>query len=187
MSQKNVSLWIMTGIMFLLIPKHVWADCVSDCTNTMNTGVTACAQTQQNQVAVGVDPNQARQAYESCARPYVTAEANCKQQCTGKSSATGGAAVGAVTLLNPIGLTDPRLIVGRIIKGVLSIIGTITLAMFIYGGFLWLTSMGESSKVQKGKSIFVWTTLGLAIIAGAYTAVNTVMTALTTGSITGSP
>lgn len=112
----------------------------------------------------------------------------CDTRCGQSPNPTSGAAVGAnvqVRLLNPIGLTDPRLIVGRIIKGVLSIIGTITLAMFMYGGVLWLTSMGESDKVEKGKKIFVWTTLGLAIIAGAYTAVNAIMQALSTGSITG--
>lgn len=90
-----------------------------------------------------------------------------------------------VVLSNPLGETDPRVIIGNLIQGILSIIGSITLLMFVYGGVLWITSMGEEKKVQKGKQILVWAVLGLAVIAGAYVLVNAVISGLTTGSVTG--
>lgn len=92
-----------------------------------------------------------------------------------------------VQLINPIGVTDPRLIVGNIIKAILSVIGSVTLLMFVYGGVLWITSMGDDKKVLKGKQILVWGVLGLAVIAGAYVLVNAVITGLTSGSVFGTP
>lgn len=91
-----------------------------------------------------------------------------------------------VTLVNPLGVTDPRLIIGNIIKAVLSIVGSLALLMFVYGGVIWITSFGESKRVEKGKTIVTWTVLGLALIASAYVIVNAVINGLVTGSaITG--
>ena len=78
------------------------------------------------------------------------------------------ASVTDVTLVNPIGVTDPRLIIGNLIKAVLSIVGSLALLMFVYGGVLWITSFGEAKRIEKGKTIIIWTVLGLAIIASAY-------------------
>ncbi|MFA6521998.1 MAG: hypothetical protein WCT24_00140 [Patescibacteria group bacterium] len=90
-----------------------------------------------------------------------------------------------VTLTNPLGanMTDPRLIAARIIQGLLSIVGTLALVMFIYGGLLWLTSMGKPDKIKQGKDILIWTVIGIALIAGAYVAVDAVFRALLTGTV----
>lgn len=88
-----------------------------------------------------------------------------------------------VYLINPLGVTDPRVLTGRIIAGVLSIIGSLTLLMFVYAGVLWITAQGEPKKVQRGKDIMVWATLGLGIIAGAYVAVQALVNAFTKGSV----
>ncbi|NBS68190.1 hypothetical protein EBT31_04655 [bacterium] len=90
-----------------------------------------------------------------------------------------------VHLINPLGETDPRILAGRIISGLLSVIGTITLLMFVYAGVLWITANGEQKKVQRGKDIMVWAVLGLGVIAGAYVIVNAIVNAFTTGSATG--
>ena len=90
-----------------------------------------------------------------------------------------------VILINPIGVTDPRAIIGNLIKAVLSIVGSLALLMFVYGGVLWITSFGESKRIEKGKTIITWAVLGLAIIAAAYVLVNAVILGLTTGSATG--
>jgi len=95
------------------------------------------------------------------------------------------ASVTDVTLVNPIGVTDPRLIIGNLIKAVLSIVGSLALLMFVYGGVLWITSFGEAKRIEKGKTIIIWTVLGLAIIASAYVLVNAVILGLTTGSAIG--
>lgn len=61
---------------------------------------------------------------------------------------------------------------GRIIKAFLGIVGIIALVMFLYGGFLWLTSSGNSQKIEEGRNIFVWAILGLVVIFSSYVLVS---------------
>lgn len=96
-----------------------------------------------------------------------------------------GAESTTVTLYNPLGESDVRVILGRVIKGFLSVIGSIALLMFVYGGVLWLTSAGNSDRIKKGKDIIVWAVLGLGIIFSAYAITNAIINAITTGSVTG--
>lgn len=72
---------------------------------------------------------------------------------------------------NPLGTTDIRVIVSRFIRIITGISGSIALLMFVYGGFLWVTSAGEAEKVKQGKKVFVNATLGLIIIFTAYAAI----------------
>lgn len=88
-----------------------------------------------------------------------------------------------VTLYNPLGEDDVRVIIGRVIKGVLSVIGSLALLMFIYGGVLWLTSAGNPEMVKKGKEILMWTTLGIVVIFASYAIVNALLYAITTGNV----
>lgn len=88
-----------------------------------------------------------------------------------------------VALTNPLGTTDIRLIVANIIKGALSLSGIIALLMVLYGGFLWLTSTGEANRVDKGKKVLVWATLGIVVIASAYIITLTVFRAILQGNV----
>lgn len=84
----------------------------------------------------------------------------------------------------PGGICDPAKLIGGIIKAALGIVGSIALLMFLYGGFLWLTSAGNEQKITKGKSVIVWAVIGLAVIFLSYAAVGFVIGALTGGSPT---
>jgi hypothetical protein len=75
--------------------------------------------------------------------------------------------------------------IGNVIQGIMSIIGSIALFMFVYGGFIWTTSMGEEKRVQRGKGIMTWAVLGLAVIASAYVIVNALILGLVNGSVSG--
>ncbi|MBU1146376.1 pilin [Patescibacteria group bacterium] len=73
---------------------------------------------------------------------------------------------------SPIGeVTGPELI-GRIIKAILGLVGALALAMFVFGGFTWLTSAGSPDKIKKGKDILIWATIGLIVIFTSYTLVD---------------
>lgn len=91
----------------------------------------------------------------------------------------------AVTLTNPLGenFNDPRLIIARVIQAVLSISGSIALLMFVYGGFLWLSSGGNSAQIDKGKKVLVWATLGVVLIASAFVIVTAIFQGLATGDV----
>ncbi|MEI8360760.1 MAG: hypothetical protein WCG01_01390 [bacterium] len=82
------------------------------------------------------------------------------------------APIGTVRLVNPIKASTPQALIGDIIQGALGIVGSLTLLMFVYGGFLWLTSAGNAKAVDKGKSILLWSTIGLAIIFSSYALVK---------------
>lgn len=51
---------------------------------------------------------------------------------------------------------------------ILGIVGSLTLIMFIYGGFLFLTSSGSSEKVSKAKGVLVAAVIGLIIVFSSY-------------------
>ena len=83
---------------------------------------------------------------------------------------------GTVSLDNPLGSgTTPQGLIGRVINAVLGIVGSLALAMFIYGGLVWMMAAGNNEKVQKGKDILIWATIGLVIIFASYALVNFVI------------
>jgi hypothetical protein len=77
-------------------------------------------------------------------------------------------------LENPLGTgeADPRVIIGQGIRTILGIVGSVALAVFIYGGILWLTSGGNEQRITKGKDVILWATLGLVVIFAAYAIVG---------------
>ncbi|NCF74985.1 MAG: hypothetical protein GWO87_00645 [Xanthomonadaceae bacterium] len=76
----------------------------------------------------------------------------------------------ATGLTNPLGKNnnDPRVIIGLGIKGAFSVMGSLALVMFVYGGFQWMISGGNQDKVKKGKDILTWAFFGLLIIFSSY-------------------
>lgn len=75
-------------------------------------------------------------------------------------------------LNNPLNTSDPQIIIGNIINAVFGIVGSVALLMFVYGGFMWMLAAGNSDRVEKGKNIIVWATLGLVVIFTSYAIVN---------------
>ncbi len=92
-----------------------------------------------------------------------------------------------VTLTNPLGETDVRVIIARLIQGALGLTGSIAFLMIMYGGFLWMTAMGNDAMVNKGKQILVWAVLGIVLISSAYVITNAVFNAILTGNVAGTP
>jgi len=78
---------------------------------------------------------------------------------------------------NPLGVTSVPRLIGNVIKTVLAIVGALALAMFIYGGFTWLTSGGSAEKIKKGKDILMWAVIGLVVIFASYSLVDFLLTA----------
>jgi hypothetical protein len=53
-------------------------------------------------------------------------------------------------------------------KWILGIVGSLTLLMFIYGGFLFLTSAGSSEKITKANGVLIAAITGLAIVFSSF-------------------
>src|SRR6056297_1033763 len=82
---------------------------------------------------------------------------------------------------NPLGegVTNPSEVIGNVIQAVLGIVGSLALLMFVYGGLTWMLSGGNNERVQKGKTILVWATVGLIVIFASYALVRFVITGIT--------
>jgi len=78
----------------------------------------------------------------------------------------------SVKLENPVkgveSLFNVSTYVGQVIGNVLKIIGSVSLLLLIYGGFLMIMSGGSEAKVKEGRSIITYTAIGLVVIFSAY-------------------
>jgi hypothetical protein len=136
----------------------------------------------------------------------VPTEGTCDLALTSCSSSTGtggtggttsttapGSSAGALTnplsgVCNSVKSDDPdagkkcmQLVIGNVIKTGLGIVGSIALLMITWGGFLWLTAMGNESRVEKGKETLIWSTIGLVVIFSAYAIASYVIEKLVAG------
>lgn len=90
-----------------------------------------------------------------------------------------GLSLAVEKLPNPLDpIDDPRIFIGRLIKGILGLSGSVALLMFIYGGVVYLTAQGENERIQRAKNTLTWATVGLAVIFGSYAFLNYLFKAL---------
>src|SRR3989338_8039000 len=64
---------------------------------------------------------------------------------------------------------------GEIIKIFLGLLGIIFLGLIIYGGYLWMTAMGDEEKIKKSQQTIVPAVVGVVIILAAYSLVHFVL------------
>lgn len=76
---------------------------------------------------------------------------------------------------DPTGAKDPVKTVNRIIDLFSVIIGIVAVIMIMVGGFKYVTSGGDSTKVSSAKSTIVYAVLGLIVVALAQTIVKFVV------------
>ncbi|PIR03713.1 MAG: hypothetical protein COV59_04550 [Candidatus Magasanikbacteria bacterium CG11_big_fil_rev_8_21_14_0_20_39_34] len=83
-----------------------------------------------------------------------------------------------VELPNPLKEVNLNRLIGRIIKEAMGILGSITLVVFIYGGYLFLTAAGNEEKVKKGGRAMAYAAVGIFIILTSYVILNTIFRAV---------
>ena len=77
-----------------------------------------------------------------------------------------------------LGAVDFRIIVARIIRAALGLLGIIAVSIVTYGGFVYMTSGGEEEKIGRAKKILLNGAIGLAIILSAFAITQFILTAL---------
>ena len=83
-----------------------------------------------------------------------------------------------VSLENPLPTVNMFEIFGNIVATAMGVLGSLTLLVFIYGGFLWLIAAGNAETVKKGTQTMMWAVVGLFIIFGAYGIITLVFSAI---------
>lgn len=84
---------------------------------------------------------------------------------------------------NPLANTNASELIGTIIKGILTVLGSVSLFMMVWGGFQWLTSAGNTEKVEKGTKTMMWAVIGVVVVLASYVLVNTLTTVLSSSSL----
>lgn len=78
----------------------------------------------------------------------------------------------------PLGGEDIRLIIAKIIRIALGLLGIIAVGIIMYAGFIWMTSGGSEEKIGTAKKTLINATIGLAIIMSAFTITQFILNAL---------
>ncbi len=68
----------------------------------------------------------------------------------------------------PLGREDIRIIIAKLIRIFLGLLGIIAVAIVVYGGFIWMTAAGEPKKVSQAKMILTSGVIGLLIILASF-------------------
>ncbi|MFH1325916.1 MAG: MMCAP2_0565 family pilin-like conjugal transfer protein [Candidatus Falkowbacteria bacterium] len=77
--------------------------------------------------------------------------------------------------------TDIRIFIGRLINAVLGLIGIILVGLITYGGWMYMTSAGDATKVEQAKKIMQNAAIGLLIILASFSIVSFILRALGRG------
>ncbi len=84
-------------------------------------------------------------------------------------------AVGETTGL---GTTDIRIVVARIIRAGLGILGILAVCIIVYAGYLWMTAGGNAERVDRAKRLLINGLIGLIIIFASVAIVQFVISAV---------
>ena len=66
------------------------------------------------------------------------------------------------------GLNGLNVVIGGLVRNLMGVVGLIALCIFMWAGWNWLTSAGNSDKVDSAKETIKWAAIGLLIIFGSY-------------------
>jgi hypothetical protein len=69
---------------------------------------------------------------------------------------------------NPIKCETAGCLFLQIIRYFLAGVAVVSTLMFIWGGFLFLTSAGNAEQVKKGKDVLLWSSIGIVVILGSW-------------------
>ena len=69
-------------------------------------------------------------------------------------------------------MSDPAKVIGKAIKLIMQIIGSITLVLFVFSGIMWMTAAGNAEREKKAMNMIFWTSAGVIVILTSYIIVN---------------
>lgn len=67
-----------------------------------------------------------------------------------------------------LGNTPLKDTINQVIKVLLSFLGILAVIIILWGGFIWMTALGDEGKVETAKKLIVAGIIGIVIILAAY-------------------
>jgi hypothetical protein len=89
-------------------------------------------------------------------------------ECSGSGSISEGVQCFGSTAYDQSAPTPLVELISGIINVLLSLLGVVFLILIIYGGYTWMTAMGDETKVKKAKQVITTASIGLVIIILSY-------------------
>ena len=91
-----------------------------------------------------------------------------------------GEEIDFATVASEGGLGNANLssMISGVIKVVMGFLGVIAVLIILWGGFIWMTAMGEPDKIEKAKNMIKAGVIGLVIIFASYAIASFVMSNL---------
>lgn len=74
--------------------------------------------------------------------------------------------------------TNPENIAISTVQWALGLLGLVSVIMIIAGGFMWMTSAGNETRITKGKEIIKWAIVGMMVIFLSWAIVTFVFTSI---------
>lgn len=114
----------------------------------------------------------------------------------GTSTGTGTAGTTSITgdvrtvttkdikITNPLKFNTPQEIIVNVINYILGFAAFVAIGVIIYGGYQYMTSLGDPTKIEKGKKTLINAIIGLVIIILAFIIVQTVVNIFTSDTQT---
>lgn len=69
-------------------------------------------------------------------------------------------------------------VIGKLISGLVALVGAFFVALIIYGGITWLTSTGDSGKIEKAKKTITYAVIGVIVVLSAWNLTTFVITTI---------
>jgi hypothetical protein len=100
--------------------------------------------------------------------------------------------VADVQLINPItgapatgsGIDLIAGVAKNLINTLLGLVGIFAMIGFIWGGVTWMTSYGDTAKIDRGKKMMIWALVGLMVIFSSYAIANYIFQAIGAATVT---
>ncbi len=92
------------------------------------------------------------------------------------------AAWAVVEIPNPIACGDLVCLFVGVMRFFLAAIGVFATFIFMWGGFLMLTSQGEAERVKKARDTLFWATMGIITVLGSWVFIRFILE--TTSTVT---
>ena len=74
-----------------------------------------------------------------------------------------------------------NLYIAKVINVILSTLGVVFLILMLYGGYLWMTAVGDEARVTKAKNLINAAIIGVIVVVSAYAISYFVIENITTG------
>lgn len=86
----------------------------------------------------------------------------------------GQSALAQAKFVNPLGSTTVADIIVTATRYLLGLVGFLAMAALVWGGVLYIISLGNDQYVQQAKKVIFWAIVGLIIIMLSYVILTTV-------------